>query len=179
MSQYSATIQPVYAEVVYTGNSHYSLIHFKSRPCQFVGPTDLFFRIYLKCVLWSRGLWGRMRARHERRALGLYFTTSCAYFKRSGGGTYPHFFYFQQPALLMATGCLLRPKVARAVKAQTMQQKQRCSFVNIHLGNGQKMTPLPSLPPFFQCFSWKNLKRIFNGTMTGSIDKNNICLSIH
>lgn len=112
-----------------------------------------------------------MRAGHKRGALGPDFTTSCAYFKRIGGGTYPHFFYFQQPALLMATGCLLQPKVARAVKAQTMQQKQHCSFVNIHLGNGKTITdsninPFTVLASIFQFFSSVFLKRIFDGTIS-------------
>lgn len=64
----------LHVEAVYTGNSHYSLIHFESRLYQFVVLTDLFFRIYLKCALWSWGLWGHARAGHESRALGLYFT---------------------------------------------------------------------------------------------------------
>lgn len=67
----------LHVEAVYNGgprSSRDSLIHFESRPYQFVVLTELFFRIYLKCALWSRGLRGHMRAGHESRALGLYFT---------------------------------------------------------------------------------------------------------
>lgn len=49
--------------------------------------------------------------------------------------TAPHFFYFQEPALLMATGSLRRPKVARAMKVRIMQWKQHCSSVNVHPKN--------------------------------------------